>query len=231
MFIIMRMLLLAGSITITTLSAHAWMVRDVRDDGSGYGTSKPVSSKLWFTSLTHWGLMTETVYFLFAFLTACRAASNSPDDGKAVATPWYVSVTRGLQSTMLPLSCVIMVVYWTLIWKGPHYEVINISTHGGNFLLMVLDFMFCQQPMKVSHIWVPMFFGFVYGQFTLIYFYEGGGSWPEGDSQYTYAGLNWNTHTSTRSALLSAGMVFVAAPVMFAVTFLFYTFRTGCFNH
>jgi len=140
-------------------------------------------------------------------------------------TPWFVHVTWGLNSIMLPTSAGITVLYWQLVWKGPGVTAIGVLTHGGNFALMLLDFLFCQQPMYLSHMVYPMFFGTMYVAFTLIY-YATGGTHEDGESPYIYASMDWRQPEKT--SILSCLVIFVAMPVIWLIAYACYMVRVRC---
>jgi len=146
----------------------------------------------------------------------------------ATPTPWFVHVTWGLNSVMLPTSCIIMILYWGLVWQGPDVYLISVFTHGGNFALMLLDFLFCQQPMYLSHVVYPMLFASVYVLFTLVYYFSGG-TFEDEQSPYIYAALDWRNPGKT--SLLACLVVFVATPVIWLVTYVFYTIRVRCLGN
>jgi len=190
--------------------------------------------KFWWTKLTNWGLLLETTYFFFAMVSTYQAGKmpmgemarlqhltepalggSLPDSERktmANRTPWFVSVAMCLQAIMLPISLLIVILYWALVFDGTLYTL-SALTHGLNFAVMLLDLWASRQPLRIVQGMWPVIFGFIYILFTYVY-YKAGGTYEDGISPYIYKALNWETHPMFCLGL-GAGIVFGAIPVIF----------------
>mmetsp|Transcript_21020 Transcript_21020/g.62169 ORF Transcript_21020/g.62169 Transcript_21020/m.62169 type:complete len:271 (-) Transcript_21020:258-1070(-) len=173
----------------------------------------------WFTKLTHWGLALELAYFAFAAFTTGIIVLGKDETQKSRRRPWFVVVTQVLQDIILPISFMIFLMYWTLVFSGTIFPV-SIATHGINFLLVVVDQLINRQPLRLLSIIFPAMFSLVYLVFTLIY-YAAGGTFEDGESPYIYEALNWENPTVTGT------MAFV---IVVIVTPLVYLLMVGCYR-
>ena len=113
-----------------------------------------------WTKLTHWTATYELVYLGFAMMTTYRALWGSTPDGTGDQTPWFVSVTWAMQSSVLPISFFVCILYWALVYdpdKG--LGVLSVLMHGLNFVLAFADMLLCRQPMYLCHIFLPLAYG------------------------------------------------------------------------
>jgi len=168
--------------------------------------------KYWWTKLTHWGLLVELAYFFFVMISSYGAMKY---DGFEVRTPWYVSVAACLQVIMLPVSLLIVALYWGLVWDGSTTDVLTVVTHGVNFVLMLVDLFASRQPLRLIQVMWPVIFGFIYVLFSYVY-YVSGGTFEDGVSPYIYSALNWKEHPMNALGMGSA-IVFLAIPLIFLV--------------
>jgi len=186
----MMLFLTATFIMVWSIIEHLHGVDD--DDQTHKITNTDV--KYWFIYLTHWGLMTETLYFFMALCTLLAAVYAQEPERKRMENPkpWYMSFTFALQSVMLPFSFLICLMYWLLVYKPADGKPapISVATHGGNFLLMLVDFILGQQPMFFMKIWWPITFAAAYGLFSYIY-YANGGVTEDGSSKI-YDAMDWS---------------------------------------
>lgn len=240
-----RLLLALASMGLTIWSAYDWTI-GIDDDGDGTtnfdGTSSyegaGFGAGYWFTKLTHWGLLTETLYFVLAYVCACSAVYgvDAADDieipeqepQKQTARPALVSIVWALYSIILPASLGIVVMYWIFIYKGGPVQYISIATHGGNFLLMLLDFIFCQQPMYVQDLLYFFIYSLTYLGFTIVYYYAGG-TYQDGVSRFIYPIMDWDKWQTT--APLAAGLVFIGTPLLWGICFGMYNVRRMLLGH
>lgn len=113
-----------------------------------------------WTKLTHWTATYELIYLGFAMMTTYRALWGSTPDGTGDQTPWFVSVTWAMQSSVLPISFFVCILYWALVYdpdKG--LGVLSVLMHGLNFVLAFADMLLCRQPMYLCHIFLPLAYG------------------------------------------------------------------------
>lgn len=130
-------------------------------------------------------------------------------------TPWYVSVAACLQVITLPVSLLIVALYWALVWDGSATDVLTVLTHGLNFILMLVDLFASRQPLRLIQVMWPVIFGFIYVLFSYVY-YVVGGTYEDGKSPYIYSALNWKEHPMYALGMGSA-IVFLATPFIFLV--------------
>lgn len=219
-----RIALLACSALIMTWSIIEH-TKGVNDDN----VSVPIKNtdvKYWFIYLTHWGLMTETLYFLFALITLMAAVFSQEPERKRMENPkpWYMSFTFGLQSIMLPLSFMIALMYWVLEFNPADGRpaALVMATHGGNFLLMLLDFILGQQPFFFMKIFWPIGYICVYGLFSYIYFRNGGDT--ETGKHNIYQSIDWQNPAGVAEVF---GIIFSAV----IVTWIFFYGSHRFFKH
>jgi hypothetical protein len=244
-FVIWRLLLALASMGLTIWSIYDWTI-GIDDDGDGTtnfdGTTSyegaGFGAGYWFTKLTHWGLLTETLYFILAYICACSAVygvdtandeevvEEAPE--KQTGTPLLVSIVWTLYSIILPVSLGIVVMYWIFIYKGGPVQNISIATHGGNFLLMLLDFCFCQQPMYVRDLLYVFLFSSTYLVFTIIYYFAGG-TYQDGVSRFIYPIIDWDKWKTTTP--LAAAIVFIGTPLLWGMCFGMYKARGILLGH
>merc|ERR1712025_92468 len=105
-----------------------------------WATKEELGFDYWWTKLTHWTATYELVYLGFAMMTTYRALWGSTPDGTGDQTPWFVSVTWAMQSSVLPISLFVCILYWALVYdpdKG--LGVLSVLMHGLNFVLAFAD--------------------------------------------------------------------------------------------
>jgi len=194
----------------------------VNDDN----TSVPIKNtdvKYWFIYLTHWGLITETLYFFFALVTLLAAVAAQEPERKRMENPkpWYMTLTFGLQSIMLPFSFMFALMYWVFEYAPTHgtprVPAITLATHGGNFLLMLLDFILGQQPLFFMKIWWPIAFATLYGIFSYIYFANGGTT--ETGNTNIYQSMDWQNPSGVATVF---GIIFSAIIVSWSLFYGMY---------
>jgi hypothetical protein len=206
---------------VSSLYLLLWSILDhaygINDDNIEEPLKNP-EVKYWFIYLTHWILMTETAYFFTALATLLAAVISQDPERKRMqnAKPWFMSLTFGLQSIVLPFSFIITLMYWTLVFPTVRGSMrpLSVMTHGGNFAVIFVDFVLGQQPMFFSKILWPLVFASVYGIFTLVYYYNGGTT--ESGSRNIYEIIDWS---DPRGVATVYGVIYSALIVAW---FLFY---------
>ena len=182
----------------------------------GYG-------RCWPIYLTHQGALIETVYLGLAFATTAKAYYYRDVEGTKDAperTPWYCRAAWILQGIALPASFLIFVLYWGLVYDGGKIFPISPWTHGVNFVLMVLDQAFSNQPMYLVHGLLFMVYAFLYCLWSYIHFVSGLKNCK--NDRYIYASLNWKYAGSTGK--LACVILFIVAP-FFNIVFWCLFFR------
>lgn len=217
--ILWRIVLLAAAVFIMAWSIHDHML-GINDDDP----HKPIKNtdiKFWFIYLTHWGLMTEVLYFFFALVTLLAAVAAQEPERKRMdnVKPWYMSFTYALQSIMIVFSFLIALLYWVLVYdkKEGKPEPLAVATHGGNFLLMLVDFVLGQQPMFFMKIWWPIAYAGAYAVFSYIYYAQGG--LTEDGHKNIYKAIDWS---DPRSVATMYGIIFSAVIVTWLVFYGLY---------
>lgn len=213
-----RLLLFMASVLLLVWSIGAH-VYGINDDDIEDKLENP-ELKYWFIYLTHWGLMAECLYFFAALTTLLIAVfvANEPERKRTEnLKPWFMSLTYGLQSTVLPFSFLVTLMYWVLVFPTVHGSMrpLSMATHGGNFVLMFIDFILGQQPMFFSKILWPLGFATLYGIFSVIYYYNGGTT--ESGSRNIYEAIDWSDPRGVATVygviyttLIAAWLVFYA---------------------
>lgn len=215
-----RLVLFAASVLIVTWSIIEHL-HGVNDDN----TKVPIKNtdiKYWFIYLTHWSLMVEVLYFFFALITLLAAVCAQEPERKRMENykPWYMSVTFGLQSTALTFSFLTALMFWTLEYvPGDRVAPLVMATHGGNFVLMLLDFILGQQPMFFMKIWWPIMFAVSYYVFSYFYFKNGGVT--ETGSSNIYQAVDWQNPSGV------ATMFGIILSAIIVAWFFFYGFYRG----
>merc|ERR1719203_46160 len=162
--------------------------------------------------LTHWSL---TLQLLFVWnslwsVWAAHRASKSPTD--KFPAPCHAKLTWILNDVLLPLTFLVFVQYWLLVWNGFDgdiaYAILSCCTHGGNFLVMLLDNWLSRIPYYITH---GLYFWLVGVMFLLFSFLHGFVGTNCSGQPYIYAALDWNNLQQT---LTIAGIIcFVVAPI------------------
>lgn len=171
----------------------------------------------YFTKLTHWVAVAELVYFVFAAFTTYMAMYGPVEDGTDSATPWFVRATWFLFSFVPVASFAVFALYWVLVYSGGAIEAIDVVMHGGNFGLVLLDFLIIQQPFYYAHVYMPIIFAAIYSLFTLVY-YLAGGTNEDGTSPWIYKAVDWSGNPGGTTSLLGL-IVLVGVPIIYSALF------------
>jgi len=177
--------------------------------------------KYYHTKLSFWGLWLETLYLWLGVITTSLAIW-SPRDSKVFV--WFARVTLPLQKTLLPMTFLVMFLGWAFIFHtGPQIllQFFNdrAQVHGWNFVVMVIDLSFNNQPLTICDIPWSVLGCLSYMVYSYVY-PAMGGTYENGRSPYVYAPLNWQ-HNFNQAATLSLTVTFVIAPVVYLLCVLF----------
>lgn len=195
-------------IAVTWLSCVIWSLLD---------WAGKFEMKYWFTKLTHLTAVLQLAYFVLAAFTTYMAVYSSRERGTTGATPWFVRATWFLFSFVPVLSFMVFVLAWLLLYSGGAVKALDAVMHGGNFALVVLDFLIIRQPFYYAHIYMPIVMGFIYSIFTLVY-YQAGGTHQDGTSPWIYKVIDWSEDASGTTNLLGL-TVLVGVPITYSVIF------------
>lgn len=219
--ILWRMALCAAMACITAWSIIAHM-HGINDDNE-HETIKNTDIKFWFIYLTHWALMAETLYFFMALVTLLMAVCSQDPERKRQDNPkpWYMTLTWGLQSICLPMSLLVAILFWTLEYdpKQGKPQLLSVATHGGNFVLMLVDFVLGQQPLFFMKIMWPI--SFVGAYFIFSYSYYANGGVTEAGQKNIYESIDWGNPGGVATVL---GIIFGALIAAWLVIYGVYRF-------
>ena len=176
---------------------------------SGTADSAPQHCALWITKLTHWTLLLELIYLMFAvYATYMAIYDNKVPDGIGKATPWFISVTYALQPMVLIGSLLVFLLFWGLVYEPP-LGATSAFTHGANFAVMLIDFLLVRNPLYLSHVLMPMAYAVVYLLFSLLFYAATG--------DYIYKALDWSNPSD--SGRLSGLIVFFGIPILWILLY------------
>lgn len=109
------------------------------------------------------------------------------------------------------LAPLVTVMYWGFDYVPGHYvDASNANAHAVNTLLMSIDVMICNVPVRIFHLIYPMTYGLVYTLFTIIYWAVGGTNHK--GQKYIYAILDYDKNVGL-ALLMAAMFVLVAVPI------------------
>ena len=185
--------------------------------------------------LTHWGFITLNTYLLIAALSSttkylsmhllCPTReydlrrrseySFSKPEGCCGHSnnklSWYQMLHWIFFLLANELAVTIMILYWSLLYRGGAVDGINANVHLMNGLVALLDLWVSGVPINFLHVIYPMIFGAVYGLFSGIYY-----AITE-DVIYQRV-LDYGEHLGTAVGVV-LGVVLVFIPLMHCVIF------------
>ena len=123
----------------------------------------------------------------------------------------------------LPAEIMITILYWVLEFDG-EVEYVSFMVHGGGMVLVVIDgFLLSRIPLRIKQFLLFETFTILYLIWNVVHAYSGIGNPYNGESQdddAIYGSLAWKNKTKA-AAMLSAGIAFVANPVLFLLCWAF----------
>ena len=162
-------------------------------------------------------------YYLFIYLRACsiKSISNSFDHD---IIPPSRHTQKALFAIALPVEIMITILFWVLEFDG-EVKYISVMVHGGGMALIVIDgFLLSRIPLRMKQFLLFQTFTILYLIWNVVHAYSGiGNPYNDGESQdddAIYASLAWKNNTMG-AAILSAGIVCVANPVLFLLCWVF----------
>ncbi|CAG9796419.1 unnamed protein product [Diatraea saccharalis] len=194
--LVLRTLLFLASLGITVTSIVLYIIN------SWVG--------FWWIYLTHWGLSVLTLATGFSVAISARCYFYGPISGE-YRLPWYIKVYWVLFNIAVPLSFLITLFYWTVLFEANIEEELNhghdVAVHGLNSLIMFILLITSSHPSRILHIYQPLVFAVVYFLFTLFY-YLGGGVNRDGQP-FVYPVLNWNKAGQTVGVGVVTGLLLI----------------------
>eukprot|EP00434_Breviolum_minutum_P025035 symbB.v1.2.022115.t1/scaffold1904.1/size96468/2 len=203
-----------------------------------YDVTTYYDSGFYFMYLTHISLFLQVLCSIFlvaaTFLSLGQlhrlADSPAPLEPVKVEAPVTCSIALVLFSLQLPLSLMVVFMYWTLevpIWSLPggyHTTYDDLYVHGFQSLGMLLTFLFSRIPFRIRQWGWLMFAGVLYNIWTYLQYIlkigtlDGCSDYPREECPI-YGVFDWHKGGST--LLLGSMLVLVACPsVMFIFSML-----------
>lgn len=90
--------------------------------------------------------------------------------------PGEVECLWFLSNVTINVSITISCIYWLMIYdsKRDYLDFVNITTHGVNIVVLLLDLIVTAQPFRLLHLVQPLGVGVAYVLFTLVFYLLGG---------------------------------------------------------
>lgn len=208
-------------------------------------------SPKFFIFLTNWSLIAWTIYLLWAALSSTfkyfksnfydtvskkDRVGTEHDLENFTASPvgccgkesngiaWYQQIHWFLFVVGAEAAFTVMLLYWTLLYRGQRVDGVNANSHLVNGLLSLVDVLVTGTPVRFLHlIYLPMF-GAVYASFTGIY-YAANGTDTNGNP-YIYEILDYgNTPGTAAGAVI--GVVLVLSVIIHLIFYALFWIRTA----
>mmetsp|Transcript_11000 Transcript_11000/g.26998 ORF Transcript_11000/g.26998 Transcript_11000/m.26998 type:complete len:297 (+) Transcript_11000:57-947(+) len=123
-----------------------------------------------------WTAYVELLFFVFACVTTWKTGVGTIDfkalnDSTKATPPWLQRITWTLYNISFPGSAFVFVLYWLLVYKGSPQTIHNITLHGTNFALMLVDSFLSNIPFRLAHMYQFISYGVVYAILLIIQAY------------------------------------------------------------
>lgn len=162
----------------------------------------------WFIYLTHWGLILILLTTGFGLVVSTRVYFQGPLSAE-FSLPWYVKMYWLLFNITTPLSFLITIFYWTVLYEAGVEEELNhgldIAVHGLNSLIMLVALLSSSHPSRLMHVYQPNLFSNIYIIFSLIYYFAGGVD-PKGNA-YIYPVVDWSRPNTTGLVIIITSLL------------------------
>lgn len=201
--------------------------------GKGQGNGK------YFIFLTNWAHLSYNFYLIIAAVSTttksitnhCAKRHKEPSHSRdyfTVAEPddyWNISKNRLSWYQMVhwvyftignELAFGIMVLYWSLIYRGGNIDGISANTHLLNGILSLADVWISGLPVNFLHVVYLLIFGTVYNIFSGVYFISTG--------ENIYGVLDYKNNTGSAVGLYLA-LTFLLLPFLHLCVYLMYLGR------
>ncbi|XP_049831522.1 protein rolling stone-like isoform X1 [Schistocerca gregaria] len=167
----------------------------------------------WLIYLTNWGITMCTIQAIVALVIVSIAKLKEKHQVSAEAgtdtMPLHYKIYWAIHTIATTAAVCITISYWSVVYKpGQHpLDAVNILTHAMNGIMMTIDLLIIAHPLRIGHMYLPLFFAFVYVIFSGIYYLAGGTD--RFGRTYIYDILNWE---KTGYAFLACllGLIFIA---------------------
>ncbi|XP_039276514.1 protein rolling stone-like isoform X2 [Nilaparvata lugens] len=177
----------------------------------------------WPIYLTNWGYTACTVQAIMATAHVTKHYARmriNPGAGMEKMKTSY-KLYWVIHSVAVICSVVITTIYWSAVYRPEtdSIDVVNLTVHVFNSVLMVLDLWVVAHPFKLFHFYWAFILGAVYSVFSYIYFLAGGTN--RRGNPFIYLILNWrrpvNALLAISCTVLFEALVTVIAWMMFIV--------------
>ncbi|XP_046999853.1 protein rolling stone-like isoform X3 [Schistocerca americana] len=153
------------------------------------------------------------IFFLAVFIVSLLGTSMMQKKS-VLGWKWLIYLTNwGITMCTIQAIFGLVIVYIAKL-KEKHQiseqhplDAVNILTHAMNGIMMTIDLLIIAHPLRISHMYLPLFFALVYVIFSGIYYLAGGTD--RFGRTYIYDILNWE---KTGYAFLACllGLIFIA---------------------
>ncbi|XP_041379501.1 protein rolling stone-like isoform X2 [Gigantopelta aegis] len=182
----------------------------------------------WFIYLTNWSYSMLTLDVLLEFIAVVYV--RKADDilsGDYTVTPWYLKAVWVVYNVGNCSAVLVTVLYWFILYKtGVPITTTTVVVHALNSVYVILNLPVTAVPVGIYHFFHSMVVGVVYVIFTIVYHALGGTN--RHDKPYIYPQIDWNRPGT--AAMYSAGVVFVAIPLIHSLIFHVYLARVAVYN-
>lgn len=174
----------------------------------------------WPIYLTNWGIAMCTVQAVFALVMVSIAKWKEKHQIPALAgtvtdtMPLHYKIYWAMHTIATTAAVCISISYWSVIYKPEQQTIdaVNILTHAMNGIMMLVDLLIIAHPLRIAHVYLPVFFAFIYVIFNGIYYLAGGTD--RFGRTYIYDILNWE---KTVNAILACLIGFIFIAVMHSI--------------
>lgn len=157
---------------------------------------------------------------VFATLRGRRSLAS----GEEASPPWWLPVLFSLQAIALPVSLLVVVLFWALVYPGSpsskarilffplqlfyflhllvQDDAINYFVHGANFLAMAVDGFTSRLPYPVAYVFTAyLAFAIIYVLYSITYSQVGGTN----ENGKPYSATTFSSSHLVESKLLTHG--------------------------
>ena len=143
-------------------------------------------------------------------------------DIQEVTIPWYMGIQWALYDIALPSSFLVVIVYWGVLYaffpEGREIDFLNVSVHGINSVLMMIEYYVGAIPTRILHAWFPLLYAFCYMIMSIILFFV--------DGTVLYENVvDWNVPGNTIGFIIAVFFFYIVTQF---VLFVIYRALTKC---
>ncbi|XP_014275598.1 protein rolling stone [Halyomorpha halys] len=145
----------------------------------------------WPIYLTNWALILYFVQALLGTFIVTNAYYCIKKGKSLEQSGRFMQIYGALQSTAIVTAFGVTFVYWCFVHNPEIHKmnVVNISSHICNSIIMLIDLFMVAHPVKLVDIVFPLFYSLLYTGFNIIYFLCGGTD--RKGNPYVYKVLDW----------------------------------------